>query len=152
MKIQKIGVMILTIALFISGNLAAQEIFEKMILTTADLPQDYIFVEALNCKSIQAQILYDKPETYAIIIGKLASKQSQSFIGNKDIGSILFFEFEKPFEQAGFLEALLWEGRKPTKEHPETFLVKDNILIIWSTSKKSKVKSISKAKIEGVLK
>ncbi len=143
----KIHFCILTILLS-SFQLLLDEPFEQFQLTSEELPEGYNSTNELNCKSIQANILFDKPDMYAMLIGKVKYKSFQSFKSKKDSGSILYFEFEEPFEQTGFLEGLLWGGSKPTSEHPEEYEVKDNILIIWSLRKKSQIKTLSKSKIQ----
>ena len=125
---------------------------ESIQLTAADLPEGYTLVDQSQCKSIQAVTLYKNPEIYEIIIGKVKAKKFQSFKSKKDTGTILYFEFAEPYKETSFLEGLLWGGDKPTKAHPEEYLVKDNLLIIWSTDQKSELKKLSKSKIENMQK
>lgn len=143
---------ILLIFLFTtSSNLFAQN-FDKLKLTENEILNDYKLTEESKCISIQACTFYENPGMYSGLIGKIKSKEIQNFENKKDSGSIMYFEFEKDFVMKGFLEGLLWGGKKPTKEHPEEFFVWKNILIIWSFSQNNELKKISKDKIESVLK
>lgn len=145
-------VLITLFAVLTSFQALQDDPFAKLLLTDEELPAGYKATNRTECKSIQAGILYENPETYAMLIGKVKNKSFQSFKSKKDSGSILYFEFEKPFEQTGFLEGLLWGGSKPTLEHPEEYQVKDNILIIWSFDKKSEIKSLSRNKVQNAWK
>lgn len=121
-------------------------------ITNAELPADYSFTENSNCISIQTCMLYDNPEIYQRMIGKVKHKDIQNIENIKDKGSIIYFEFEDEFKQQGFLEGLLWGGAKPTKEHPETYVSKSKYLIIWSLKNNSQIKSLSENKIKTLLK
>lgn len=134
-----------------STNLFAQN-FDKLKLTVNEIPNDYKLTEESKCISIQVCTFYKNPEIYSALIGKIKSKEIQNFGNKKDSGSIMYFEFEKDFVMQGFLEGLLWGGKKSTKEHPEEFFAWKNILIIWSLSQNSDLKKISKEKIELELK
>ena len=138
----------LLLLLFIaSSNLFAQN-FDKLKLAENEIPNDYKLTEESKCISIQACTFYKNPGMYSALIGKIKSKEIQNFENKRDSGSIMYFEFEKDFEMQGFIEGLLWGGKKPTKEHPEEFFSWKNILIIWSFSQNSDLKKISKEKIE----
>jgi hypothetical protein len=126
---------------------------DSLKLTLNETPEKYKTIDETLCKSIQAKILFDKPEMYSFILGSLKEKTFQSFQSANDEGSILYFEFEEDITEAkGFLAGLVWGGNKPTKEHPEEFIIRDKLLIIWSFSKSSELKNISKEKIERILK
>ncbi|OXB15974.1 hypothetical protein [Flavobacterium reichenbachii] len=137
--------------LFTSANLFAQD-FDKLKLKEEQIPKDYSLTEKSKCISIQACTFYKNPDMYAAFIGKVKHKEIQNFENKKDAGSIMYFEFENDFQMQGFLEGLLWGGKKSSPEHPEEFFVSKNILIIWSLSQKSPLKEISKTKIELELK
>jgi hypothetical protein len=126
--------------------------FDKLKLADTEVPEKYKATDQMLYKSIQAGTFYKQTDMYESFIGKIRNKEFQSYESKDDNGSIFYFEFEKDFTQEGFLEGLLWGGKKPTKEHPEEYFVKDNILVIWSFSKKSELKKISKDKISSVLK
>jgi hypothetical protein len=130
---------------------ASAQVFEKYKLLPAEIPAKYKASEEMLYKSIQPEIFYDNPDLYQGILGKVKSKDFQSFDGKGDQGTVLFFEYEDKVKGEGFLEGLLWGGSKPTKEHPEEYLIKDNILIIWSFEKKSEIKNISRQKIKSTL-
>lgn len=125
---------------------------DSLKLSDQEIPAGYVLTKDNNCISIQACTLYDNPEMYGALIGKLKSKQIQNFDNKKDKGSIMYFEFEDGFKGEGFLGGLLWGGDKPTKEHPEEYYAKGNFLIIWSFKKGSSVTKTSKDKIKAILK
>lgn len=140
------------IAAFLAGSFSLwAQAFEKLKLSDSDVPPPYRKSEELHCKSIQSKIFYENPDLYQSILGTLKSKDFQSFESTEDEGTILFFEYEEKVNGNEFLSGLLWGGNKPTKEHPEEYLIKDNILIIWSFARKSEIKDISKQKIKGLL-
>lgn len=142
---------VLTFAFFVNINSYGQNI-DSLQLTDKEIPETYSISDENNCISIQARLLYDKPEIYEMLIGKIKTKKIQSFENNKEKGSIIYFEFENGFNGEGFLEGLLWGGSKPTKEHPEEYFTKGNFLIIWSFKKGSIIKKISEVKIKTILK
>jgi hypothetical protein len=125
---------------------------DSLLLTNKEIPENYLLTTDNNCISIQARILYDKPEMYEMLIGKLKAKGIQNFDNKKDKGCIMYFEFEDGFKGDGFLDGLLWGGSKPTKEHLEEYYSKGNFLIIWSFKKGSLITKISKDKIKATLK
>ena len=125
---------------------------DTLKLSDAEIPQGYSLTRENNCISIQACTLYDNPEMYGSLIGKLKSKQIQNFDSKKDKGSIMYFEFEDGFKGEGFLGGLLWGGDKPTKEHPDEYYAKGKFLIIWSFKKGSLLTKASKDKIKARLK
>ncbi len=125
---------------------------DKLKLTDGEVPEKYKSTDKMLYKSIQAGTFYEQTDLYESFIGKIKNKEFQSYESKDDKGAIYYYEFEKEFTQEGFLEGLIWGGKKPTKAHPEEYLVKDNILIIWSFGDKSEIKKISKDKIVGLLK
>lgn len=125
---------------------------QTLMLKDSEVPASYKATDEMLYKSIQAASFYKQTEVYESIVGKVKNKTFQSYESKRDEGTIFYFEFEKNFAQTVFLEALLWGGRKPTKEHPEEYFVKDNILVIWSFAAKSELKKISKDKITALLK
>lgn len=142
---------ILSIAFLLTIKSSGQTI-DSLKLSDKEIPEGYALTKDNNCISIQACTLYDNPEMYGALIGKLKSKQIQNFDSKKDKGSIMYFEFEDGFKGDGFLGGLLWGGNKPTKEHPEEYYAKGNFLIIWSFKKGSVVTKTSKDKIKATLK
>ena len=120
----------------------------NFLLQETELPEGYSLVDKQLCKSVQAASFYQQVGLYESFLGKVEEKSYQSFESKNDQGTILYFQFEEDFEQRGFLEGLLWGGKKPSKAHPEEYLVKGNMLIIWSTDQKSELKKLSKSKIE----
>jgi|GEM_PF-2050096 len=124
---------------------------EDIKITIGELPSEYLFTENSNVISIQASMLYDNPNLYQSIIGKVTRKDIQNIENKNDKGSIIYFEFENEFKQKGFLEGLLWGGKKPTKENPETFISRGKYLIIISFNDKSPIRTISENKINSLL-
>ena len=144
-------VLIFSLILLITLKLNGQNI-DDLKLSENEIPASYSLVEENNCISIQACTFYEKPETFAAIIGKLKEKQIQSFDSKKDKGSIMYFEFENNFEREDFLKSFIWGGSNPTKEHPEEIYSKGKILIIWSFNQNSEIAKKSKDKIKKILK
>lgn len=124
---------------------------ENLKLTANELPSDYSFTENSNSISIQTSMFYDNPKLYQSIIGKVIRKDVQNIENKKEDGSIMYFEFENEFKQKEFLQGLLWGGKKPTKEHPETFISKGKYLIIISFDDISPIRTISENKINSLL-
>lgn len=141
----------LAFCLIFASTLLAQN-FDALRLADTEIPNGYQLTDDSKCISIQACTFFKNPGMYSALIGKIKSKDIQNFEHKNDSGSIMYFEFENDFEQQGFLEGLLWGGKKPTKEHPEEFFTYKNTLIIWSFSANSALKKISKSKIEKTLK
>lgn len=133
-------------------SLVAQNI-EKLKLVDNEIPKEYALTEKEKAFSIQARLFYKNPDMYSMIIGKVKNKEVQNFEGSNDSGSIMYFEFEENFTAERFLKGLLWgQSKKPTNEHPEEIFVKGNLLLIWSFTKNSPLKLLSKNKIESLLK
>lgn len=125
---------------------------DSLALSSKEIPEGYSLSKKDQCISIQACTFYDSPDIYEMLIGKIKRKEIQNFVSKKDNGSIMYFEFDGDFKGEGFLEGLLWGGSKPTKEHPETYLAKKNILVIWSFNKGSAIQKMSEDKITNILK
>ena len=144
----KKSLILLNLLTVFSINIFAQKV-EKLILLENEIPNEYKIVESNKCKSIQSTLLFKNPEMYEMLYGKIVSKKIQNFENSKDSGSVLYLEFEKKFESESFIKGLIWGGSKnPTEKNPEEIMVKNNILVIWSFNKISKLKEISKKKIE----
>ncbi|HCW09349.1 MAG TPA: hypothetical protein DGG95_18490 [Cytophagales bacterium] len=138
-------VFILLLAVHLSSS---AQVFEKFKLKESEIPKEYKITDKTLFKSIQPKLFYDNPDLYKSILGSVKSKEYQSFESANDEGTVVFFEYEKNVDSTGFLEGLLWGGSKPTREHPEEYLIKDNILIIWSFSKKSPIKKLLMEKVK----
>ena len=144
-------IIILAVMLFVISNVLGQSL-DSLKITDKEMPKEYTISKKSKCISIQACTFYDSPEMYETLIGKIKRKDIQDFESKADNGSIMYFEFENGFKGEGFLGGLLWGGDKPTKEHPEEYFAKGNILIIWSFKKGSQIKHISEVKIKSLLK
>jgi hypothetical protein len=142
---------VLTLVFLFTISANGQSI-DSLKIADKEIPEGYSFSKRNNCISVQACLLYDNPEMYGALIGKLKSKQIQSFDSKKDKGSIMYFEFENDFQGKGFLGGLLWGGDEPTKAHPEEYYAKGHILVIWSFKMDSPMKDVSKNKIKALLK
>lgn len=147
----KFAVTIVILATIVNAPAFGQALTE-LKLNESEVPENYKQTDKMLYKSIQAGTFYKQTELYESFIGKLKSKEFQSYESRNDEGSIYYYEFENDFTQEGFLEGLLWGGKKPTKAHPEEYFVKDNILVIWSFASKSELKKVSKEKILALLK
>ncbi len=143
---------VICLLFFSLTSLVAQNI-EKLKLVENEMPKEYKLTGNDKAISIQAHLFYKNPDMYSMIIGKIKSKEVQNFESSNDSGSIMYFEFEDDFSGESFLKGLLWgQSNKPTKEHPEEIFIKGNLLIIWSFTKNSELKLLSKKKIEALLK
>lgn len=142
----------ITFLMILVSHFALGQGIENLKLTTSEVPEKYKQTDKMLYKSIQAGTFYGTADLYESIIGKLKNKTFQSYESKDDKGAIYYYEFTENFKQQGFLEGLIWGGKKPTKAHPEEYFVKDNILIIWSLSDNSELKKISKGKIMTLLK
>lgn len=120
---------------------------DTLKLSPNDIPESYELTDKMLHKSIQAINFYNQVDLYESLIGTVKYKAYQSFKNKKDSGTIFYVEFEGNFEGETFLEGLLWGEDKPSKSHPEEYLVKGKVLIIWSFKQNSELKEISRAKI-----
>lgn len=130
------------------STLSVAQGIEALKLIREEVPSEYALTESLLCKSIQATILYESPELYAVMLGNVVEKGHQSFEKKGEKGSVLYFVFDKDVTDNALIPGLLWgSADKPTKAHPEEYLAKGNTLVIWSFDKKSPLKKISKEKV-----
>jgi hypothetical protein len=137
--------------LFVSLKSMGQTI-DSLKITDKEMPKEYKLTKEAKCISIEACTFYDSPEMYEMIIGKIKRKEIQNFESKKDNGSIMYFEFDGGFKGEGFLGGLLWGEGGPSKEHPEKYFAKGNMLVIWSFNKGSEIEKISEGKIKRLLK
>jgi len=115
-------------------------VIDSLIIKSSEISEKHTFLDELKCQSIQSKILYDSPEIYEGIIGKVLNKKFQTIEMSGEIGSILYFEFDRKADEArGFIGGLLWGGKKPNRSHPETIITKGNVMIILSFPYKSKI-------------
>lgn len=116
---------------------------DSILIKSKELPAEFKSLNNLHCQSIQSKLLYNSPQTYSFILGNVINKQFQSFEYEDNLGSILYFEFNKETENSkSFIERLIWGGKKPSKSHPENIFTKDRILIITSFPYTSKISEI----------
>ncbi|RXK60332.1 hypothetical protein ESA94_07570 [Lacibacter luteus] len=144
-----IGVLLFILA---AGYSEAQEL-DSLRLVASEIPEGYRETSRKEHKTVHAASFYEQIELYESFLGKLKKKSAQSFTKKGDNGTILYFEFEKEFEGAAFLEGLLWgqEGKAAAKKSDEYFS-KGRFLVIWSFGLTSEIKQVSKTKIISLLK
>jgi hypothetical protein len=144
---------ILFTALFIFVSaLSFGQTIDSLKLNDTEIPAGYSKSTEMLCVTPHACSFYNQTDLYETFLGKITKKEFQSFDKKGDIGTILYFEFDKDFKGQSFLGALLWgQGKKPTKSEPDDYYAKGNILIIWSFNLKSELKQISKAKVTKLL-
>jgi hypothetical protein len=143
---------LLFILTFLNWTFCLGQQLDKIKLTKSEVPETYKQSKKMLYKSVQAASFYEQTDLYESFIGKIKNKEFQSYESKGDKGAIFYYEFENDFTQQGFLEGLLWGGNKPTKDHPEEYFVKGNILVIWSFNDKSELKKISIEKTLSALK
>ncbi|HET7000743.1 MAG TPA: hypothetical protein VFI33_05530, partial [Puia sp.] len=126
---------------------------DSLKLTDSEIPAGYTKSNELLCKTPHALSLYQQMDMYESLLGKVEKKDFQSFAKKGDSGSILYFQFQNDFTGQGFLDGLFWgSDGKPSKSEPDEYFAKGNILVVWSFNFKSDLKSISKDKVEKILK
>lgn len=113
---------------------------DSIQVKSTEISAEYKSSEKLSCQALQSKLLYENPDMYSFILGKTIEKRFQTFEYDGKKGSILYFEFDKDAENGkGFIEGLLWGGKKPSKAHPEKVITKGKIMIILSFPFKSKI-------------
>ncbi|MBK8291918.1 MAG: hypothetical protein IPK96_14295 [Flammeovirgaceae bacterium] len=111
---------------------------DKLKLTDGEVPEKYKSTDKMLYKSIQAGTFYEQTDLYESFVGKLRIRNFNPMRVKMTKEQSITMSLKEEFTQEGFLEGLIWGGKKPTKAHPEEYLVKDNILIIWSFGDKVK--------------
>jgi hypothetical protein len=148
MKTQLAFKIAIFIAVALLGLTARGQEMEKLKLTDEEIPAGYKPSSKMLCQSVQAASFYAQTDVYEALLGTVKNKSYQSFETKGDKGTILYLEYEEDFKGEAFLQGLLWgEKDKPTKAHPEEYLVIGKYLVIWSFSPDSKLKKFSKEKI-----
>lgn len=148
MKTQLPFKIVLFIALALFALTARGQEIETIKLTAQEVPAGYKPSSEMLCHSVQAASFYEMTDAYEPMLGAVKTKSYQSFEAKGDKGTILYLEYEEDFKGEAFLQGLLWgEKDKPTKAHPEKYLVIGKYLVIWSFSLDSKLKKASKEKI-----
>jgi hypothetical protein len=96
-----------------------------------ELPKEYKSSQDIEYQAIQSKLLYKNPEMYRFILGKTIEKQFQTFEHKEKKGSLSYFEFDRDANEGKrFIEGLPWGGEKPSKAHPETIIIKGNVMIV----------------------
>jgi hypothetical protein len=138
----------LTFIFTLLSTLSFAQGIQALKLNEEEVPSEYSKSEKLLCKSTQATILYKNPEMYSMFLGEVVEKSYESYEKKGDKGTVLFFVFDKNITDNAFIPGLLWgDPGKPTKAHPEEYLAKGNILVVWSFDKDSTLKKFSKEKV-----
>jgi hypothetical protein len=133
---------LLILILMICSNIgfSQSKAIDSIQINSTEIPAEYKTSEKLKCQAIQSKLLYENPEMYSFILGETLEKRFQTFEYDGKKGSILYFEFDKDAENGkGFIESLLWGGKKPNKAHPEQIITKGKVMIILSFPFKSKI-------------
>ena len=133
---------LLTLIVMICSNIgfSQSKAIDYIQINSTEISAEYKTSEELECQAIQSKLFYENPEMYSFILGKTIDKRFQTFEYDGKKGSILYFEFDKVAENGkGFIEGLLWSGKKPNKAHPEQIITNGKIMIILSFPFKSKI-------------
>ena len=133
---------LLILIVFIYSNIgfSQSKAIDSIQIKSTEIPAEYKPSEKLECQAIQSKLFYENPDMYSFILGETIDKRFQTFEYDGKKGSILYFEFDKDAENGkGFIEGLLWGGKKPNKAHPEQIITKGKIMIILSFPFKSKI-------------
>ena len=126
---------------FVSNGFGQSKTIDSLEIKTTEIPTGYKSLKKLECQASQSKLLYENPEMYSFILGKTLDKRFQSFEYKGKKGSILYFEFDKDADPGkGFIEGLLWGGKKPNKAHPENVITKGKVMIILSFPFKSDIR------------
>jgi hypothetical protein len=137
---RKILTVILFTFIFINTGFSQSNGIDFFEIKSNEIPTEYKSYKKLKTQSVQSKILYESPEMYSFILGELKEKRFQTFKYKGKKGSVLYFEFDKETEKGkGFIEGLLWGGKKPNKAHPEKIITKGKVMIILSFPYKSKI-------------
>jgi hypothetical protein len=132
--------LILIVLIYTNIGFSQSKAIDSIQIKATEISAEYKISEKLECQAIQSKLLYENPEMYSFILGKTINKRFQTFEYDGKKGSILYFEFDKEAENGkGFIEGLLWGGKKPNKAHPEQVITKGKIMIILSFPFKSKI-------------
>ncbi len=149
MKKSAMGVVLLLILQFVASG----QSLEGLQLKGSEIPVGYTVSKAVTCINNQTCTFYEKTELYTMILGPLVRKDIQTFKSKDDSGSVMYFEFKGPFKGSDFLNTLLWgASKKPSVQHPEQYIVKNNLLVIWSFKAESRIQAISQQKVKMMLK
>lgn len=107
--------------------------FEDIKLNEDDL-RGYDMQYILHYYSQQQVIFYENPEMHESVLPKVVERYTQSVCKGDTEGTIFYYYFDRKIEsRKGFFEGLFYgEDGKPSKEHPETFICKGNILVVFS--------------------
>ena len=115
--------------------------FEKIKLTKEELSKFEISIIE-NFYSGQQVMLYENTDIYKAILSNVKEKYAQNFNNGNEACTIFYYYFTKKLgeNQKAFLTGLFYgEAGKPTDKNPETFLVKDNYLIVFSFPRNSRL-------------
>ena len=92
--------------------------------------------------SIQQETFYSHDVMYDQILPELMEKYTQSICADNDEGTVIYYYFKNKLDDShmGFIRGLFYgDDKKPTPRHPETFIVKDNYLIVFSYPQNSTI-------------
>ncbi len=131
-----------------------KSVIDSILLKTSDLPDGYKLTDKDLAITPQASSLYNDLSMYTMMFKlTVIDKNSQSIKSSKDKGTIFIYVFKEPADKfSGFVEGYIWGTDKPNDEHPDEIITKDNLMIVLSFKKDSKIKELYKAKIKEIIK
>lgn len=123
---------------------------DTLLLLKSELPDGYKIIDKEIPITNQASSLYNQIDMYSMILKiKATDKRYQSIKSSRDKGTVYYILFDSSADKAeGFAQGLVWGSKEPNDEHPDEIIVKDNLMIILSFNKDSKIKELIKKKIE----
>ncbi len=129
-KIEEIGLPSLVES---QPTISKTENFEKIKLTEDDM-RGYETQYIQHFYSMQQVSFYQSQEIYEAVLPKLKERYTQSVCRGETEGTIFYYYFDGKIEsKKTFLKGLFYgEDGKPSKEHPETFICKGNLLVVFS--------------------
>ncbi|HOT63362.1 MAG TPA: hypothetical protein PLU93_10915 [Treponemataceae bacterium] len=129
-KIEEIGLPSLVES---QPTISKTENFEKIKLTEDDM-RGYEMQYIMHYYSRQQMLFYQSQDAYESVLPKLTERYTQSVCRGETEGTIFYYYFDGTIEsKRAFLEGLFYgEDGKPSKEHPETFICKGNLLVVFS--------------------
>lgn len=128
--------------------------FEKVKFTEKDITA-YKLQYVRHFYSRQQVIFYNNTDIYESVLPKLEEKYTQSICTDNEEGTVFFYYFADNLDSKSesFLKGLFYGAEGvPSQDNPEQFLIKDNMLIVFSYQYKSKVIDALKAAVSGKLK
>ncbi len=148
----KISVVVILVLSNQQNNALAQSV-DSLKLFPSEIPAGYVEVTEMLNKAYHPVLIYENNDLVSDNLGTIKNKTYQSLKGRGDKGTVFIIELEKPMENTDWLKPFLYGPSEmaPSAMHPEEFIIHDRFLIIWSFEINSKIKQISKEKIQRIL-